>query len=535
MALFARFNTNPKCPLRVPCRYKHKMPDRLKAVADAEDPRFFDMVEYFFHRARGFAQEKLIKDLEHIKGKKPMDIQARKHRVTGILNLMDQCDHIYETNFPFKRESGEYEVVQGFRAQHSTHKLPCKGGMRFSKHVNKDEVKALAALMTFKCAVVGVPFGGSKAGIKIDPKDYTERDLEKITRRFALELSKKGFCGPGVDVPAPDVATGEREMSWFADTYARTVGYQDVNAHACVTGKPINQGGIHGRVSATGRGVFNGTDIFINDANYMNLVGLSPGWEGKKYILEGFGNVGIHSMRYFTRAGAKCIGVIEKDGAIHNPKGIDPVKLEQYKLSKGTIVGYPDAKPFDKKELKFQECDILIPAAMEKTIRKKEAEKIKAKIISEGANGPVTPAADKVLIQKKVMVIPDLFVNAGGVTVSFFEWLKNINHVSFGRLTFKYEKDSNYYLLQSVQESVERVLGKGKVPILPTEAFQRRIAGASEKDIVHSGLESTMERSARCIMQTAKVYNLGLDLRTAAYINAIERIFNTYNEAGLTF
>merc|ERR1712038_2226836 len=317
-----------------------QIPDRLQHVQHAQDPGFFESVEYFFHKACVKAEDSLIDEqMKSIRTSR----EEKLKKAHGILRIIEPCAHVIEINFPLLRDNGEYEIIQGFRAQHSHHRSPCKGGIRYSLDVCADEVKALSALMTYKCACVDVPFGGGKAGIAIDPKLYSENELEKITRRFANELAKKGFLGPAIDVPAPDMSTGEREMAWMADQYSKTFGAQDLNANACVTGKPISQGGIHGRTSATGRGIYHGCDIFMNDANFMPEVGLLPGIAGKRVVVQGFGNVGLHSARYFHRAGAKIVGVVEWDGAIWCDDGIIPSELEEYKLDTGSINGFPKA------------------------------------------------------------------------------------------------------------------------------------------------------------------------------------------------
>jgi glutamate dehydrogenase (NAD(P)+) len=441
----------------------------------------------------------------------------------GLLEQIKVCNAVYRINFPVKIKN-DIKVIEAYRVQHSHHKLPTKGGIRYSDMVNQDEVMALAALMTYKCAVVNVPFGGAKGGIKINPKDFTEEELERITRRYIFELNKKGFIGPSLDVPAPDYGTGEREMSWIVDTYMQ-FNQHDLNGAACVTGKPIGQGGIWGRTEATGRGICYGLKHATSFADDMKKLGMSTGLEGKKIIVQGLGNVGFYAAKTLQEQGALIIGIAEYDGGLYNPKGIDIDDLKKFQIEHKSIKNYPNVKFVKSSSALIEyECDILIPAALENQITKENALKIKAKIIGEGANGPITPLAEKILIDKGIMVVPDLYLNAGGVTVSYFEWLKNLSHVSFGRLDRRYQNDAFNNIVDLIEENTGKKI---------TTKERENLKGANELDLVRSGLEDTMINSYENIRNISKRRKKIPSLRTAAYIDALEKIAITYEKMGV--
>jgi len=442
----------------------------------------------------------------------------------GILEQIKACNAVYRMKFPV-RIGDTIEVIEAYRVQHSHHKLPCKGGIRFSEAVNQDEVMALAALMTYKCAIVNVPFGGAKGGIKINPRNYTPFQLENITRRYTAELVKKNFIGPGVDVPAPDYGTGEREMSWILDTYM-SLRPGEVDGYGCVTGKPLSQGGVRGRKEATGLGVFYGLQELCNIKEDMKKVGLEPGILGKKVIVQGMGNVGYHAAKYFHEAGAIVVGLIEWDGAIYNEKGLDPDKVLKHRNDTGSITNYPGATNLKKNTDGLEmECDILIPAALEQVIHKGNAANIKARIIGEAANGPITPEADEILNKKGVIVVPDMFLNAGGVTVSYFEWLKNLSHVRYGRLGKRFDENMNIHILGVIED----LTGK-KV----SERERKFIAhGADEVDLVYSGLEETMHAALHEVREIMVGNSDIHDMRTAAYVCAIDKVGAAYEQLGI--
>ncbi len=443
----------------------------------------------------------------------------------GILDQIKACNSIYSMRFPVKMDDGHIEVIEAYRVQHSQHKSPCKGGIRFSMAVNQDEVMALAALMTYKCAIVNVPFGGAKGGIKISPRSLSAYELEKITRRYTSELVKKNFIGPGIDVPAPDYGTGEREMAWIVDTY-QSLKPGEIDAAGCVTGKPISLGGVRGRREATGLGVFYGVREVCLMKDVMDKVGLTVGIENKNVIVQGLGNVGYYTAKFFREHGAKVIAIAEFEGAIYNADGLNEEAIFQHRKKTGSILNFPGATNIEKSADALEmECDILIPAALENVIDGENASRIKAKIIGEAANGPLTPEADEVFAKKGILVIPDMYLNAGGVTVSYFEWLKNLSHVRYGRLEKRFTENTNINILKQIEE----LTGK-KV----TESEKEIIAhGPDEIDLVHSGLEETMINATREIMEIWKANPAIPDMRTAAYVCAINKVGTSYAELGI--
>jgi len=444
----------------------------------------------------------------------------------GLTDQIKACNAVYQMRFPVKIGNG-YEVIEAYRVQHSHHRSPTKGGIRFSSHVNQDEVMALAALMTYKCAIVDVPFGGAKGGVKVSPRAYSAAQLERITRRYTVELIRKNFIGPSVDVPAPDYGTGEREMAWILDTYQQFKGAGEIDAAGCVTGKPVNQNGIRGRTEATGRGVFYGLREFCEQKSEMKALGLTPGIGGKTMVIQGLGNVGSYAgLISQEEGGVKVIGVAEIEGTIVDENGIDIPSLIAFRKTTGSIVGFPGTKTLDNpKDWIKVPCDILLPAALESQIRKDNAKGVKAKIIGEAANGPITADAEEILLKKGIVILPDMYLNAGGVTVSYFEWLKNLSHMRFGRMEKRFNQNKNHDIIGAV----EKLTGK----TLTAKEKAQIGRGADEVDLVRSGLEETMVNSFYQIHDTFKKKKKIEDYRTAAFVTALNKVANDYITLGV--
>ena len=448
----------------------------------------------------------------------------------GLEQKIRVCNATYTVRFGV-RLRGEIQTFTGYRAVHSDHMEPVKGGIRYSDAVNQDEVEALAALMTYKCALVDAPYGGSKGGICINPRDYEEHELELITRRFAYELIKRDLINPSQNVPAPDMGTGEREMAWIADQYAR-MNTTDINARACVTGKPLIGGGIAGRVEATGRGVQYALQEFFREAKDVSNARLSGTLDGKRIVVQGLGNVGYHAAKFLQQEdGARIIGIIERDGALVSDNGLDVEAIHDWISKTGGVSGFPEANfVANGATVLEQDCDILIPAALEGVINLENAAKIKAPLIIEAANGPVTAGADDILRKNGCVIIPDMYANAGGVTVSYFEWVKNLSHIRFGRMQRRQEEARHEMVLREF-ENLSNAMGD-KWSLSP--GFKKQyLRGAGELELVRSGLDDTMRSSFQSMREIWHERKDVTDLRTAAYLVSIGKVAASYQTKGL--
>lgn len=435
------------------------------------------------------------------------------------------CNAVIQVRFPVKIR-GKVEIFSGWRAVHSTHRLPVKGGIRFAPCVDQDEVEALAALMTYKCAIVDVPFGGSKGGLMINPREYDRDELEQITRRFTLELVRKGFLSPATNVPAPDMGTGQREMAWMADTY-KHLNPEDINYLACVTGKPVEHGGIRGRTEATGRGVQYALQEFFRHKDAVKETGLSKGLAGKRVVIQGFGNVGYHAAKFLSEEdGCVIIAVTDSHGTLSNEDGLAIEDVHQYKTEHRVLKGFPGGTYTEGNAKALEmDCDILIPAALEGQINEGNVDRVKARIIIEAANGPVTFEADERLNERGVTVIPDAYANAGGVIVSYFEWIRNLSHIRFGRMERRYDElRSSHHI-----SAMEAMTGK----LVPDAIKAKLNDGASELDLVRSGLDDSMRLAFQEMKATRDGNNSIQSFRTAAYVNAIRKIARSYLDIGV--
>lgn len=448
----------------------------------------------------------------------------------GLEEKIRVCNATYTVRFGV-RLRGQIQTFVGYRSVHSEHMEPVKGGIRYAMAVNQDEVEALAALMTYKCALVEAPFGGSKGGLRIDPRQYEEHELEQITRRFAYELAKRDLINPSQNVPAPDMGTGEREMAWIADQYAR-MNTTDINARACVTGKPLNAGGIHGRVEATGRGVQYALQEFFRDSIGVGKSGLSGKLDGKRVIVQGLGNVGYHAAKFLSEEdGCLITGIIERDGALVSDEGLDVEAVHNWIVKHGGVTGFPDGTHVtDGPKVLEEECDILIPAALEGVINLNNADRIKAPLIIEAANGPVTAGADEILRKKGCVIIPDMYANAGGVTVSYFEWVKNLSHIRFGRMQRRQE-EARHQLVVDELERLDRYLGDAWS--MTPQFKEKYLRGADELELVRSGLDDTMRIAYQAMRDVWHERGDVEDLRTAAYLVSIDRVAKSYRAKGL--
>jgi len=459
-------------------------------------------------------------------------VQRAVKRAARALQLRDdltdqiaQVNGVYQVRFPVEIR-GRIRVFTGWRAVHSEHRLPTKGGIRYAPVVDQSEVEALAALMTYKCALVDVPYGGSKGGVALDPREFDASELEAITRRFARELTRKGFLSPSLNVPAPDMGTGPREMAWICDEY-RDMYPHDIDAIGCVTGKPVSQGGIAGRIEATGRGVQYGLQEFFRHPDDVRRSGLEGGLEGKRFVVQGLGNVGYHAARFLAEEdGVRITAIIERDGAILAEDGLNVADVGEHLAANGGVKGFPGAEfVADGARALEADCDVLLPAALEGQITSANAPRIRARLVAEAANGPVTHEANAILRERGVEVLPDVYLNAGGVTVSYFEWIKNLSHIRFGRMHRRLEETRNAEIVALIEQAVGKPL--------PADVAAPFLEGSNELEHVRSGLHGTMRQAYDEMRAAREQYARVDDLRTAAFAVALHKVARSYHEMGI--
>ena len=441
----------------------------------------------------------------------------------GLAKKIKIANSTYVVRFGVRLRGG-LQTFTGYRSVHSEHFEPVKGGIRYAPHADQDEVEALAALMTYKCALMEIPFGGAKGALAIDPKAWEPQELERITRRFTQELAKRGLISPSQNVPAPDMGTGEREMAWMADEYKK-LNPTDLNAWACVTGKPLGKGGIAGRTEATGRGVQYTLQEFFRHERDVKKTGLSPGLSGKRVIIQGLGNVGYHAALFLSQHdGCRITHVLEREGSIVDPGGVDIAALHEHMIETGDIQDYPGFTESGPEMLEA-EADILIPAAMEGVINQHNAPRIRTPLIIEAANGPVTAPGDAALRGRGIVIIPDFCANAGGVTVSYFEWIKNLTHIRFGRIQRRQLENQ----FEALIAGIESITGTP----FPVAHRNEVLSGATEINLVRSGLEDTMRGAYSAISATWNETDNVPDLRTAAMMIAVDRVAQSYISIGI--
>ncbi|MGK6316675.1 Glu/Leu/Phe/Val family dehydrogenase [Neorhizobium sp. DT-125] len=475
--------------------------------------------------------QKIAKALENTNRGFLSDVDAMFSRAAELVPMQEGlaekiriCNETYVTRFGV-RLRGRMYTFEGWRSVHTNHPSPAKGGIRYAPNVDQHEVEALAALMTYKCALMDLPFAGSKGALKINVSDWTEAELERITRRFTQELVRQNFLSPALNVPAPDVGTSEQTMVWIGNEYQR-MNPHDINAAGCVTGKPIAAGGIEGRVEATGRGVQYAVRVFFQTERDRRKARVPSTLDQCRVVVQGFGNVGYHAAKFLAEDGCRITTIIERDGAITNADGLDIEALKEHVRIHGGVAGFEGGTFGNDGEAALEkECEILIPAALESVINEDNARRIKAAVIAEAANGPVTYEANEILRERGVVIIPDLFANAGGVTVSYFEWVKNLTHMPFGLMERRQREHEHLELVTALEGALGVKLAQGN--------FGRLQLGASEIDLVRSGLEEKMHSTYRRMSDLWNSDSKISDLRTAAYVIAINRLKAIYQAIGI--